>query len=263
MNIANIYKPFLSLTSLVTTVVVGSLITPPAEALILSGSAVIGGFNPQNPNAGVQNPLSTNVSILTKSDLVTLSNNQVGTGKIEGTDVFGLIEKQNVLLADDLVVFGNYSFTDPNYVQGTAIRNTLIKGMRVSSDLIWVDPVGEGFLGGNGQRYAWEGTLQFKGRILGILPRNISIAPFRSRTSQTNSIFGLDGVTYSIDQSLDNVFDVVTFEDNKLDFKLTAGDGTDHFRVITVAEVPEPLTILGSLVALCFGGIFKKHNQKT
>ncbi|BAQ59702.1 hypothetical protein GM3708_107 [Geminocystis sp. NIES-3708] len=232
----------------------------PSQALVLTGSAVVGGYRFGNSN--VINPQPTGVSILQKSDLLALSNNQVGAGKVEGKNVFALTEKQNITLQKDLMIFGNYFFSDPNYTQPSAIKNTLTKGMNVSSDLIWVDPVGQGFLNGNGgERLAWEGTLEFKGRILGILPRDI-IVPLASRTSQTNAIFGLDGVSYSINQSLDNVFDVVTFNGNTLNFKLTAGDGTDHFRVITAVHTPEPMTILGSFVALCFGGIFKKFTAK-
>jgi hypothetical protein len=260
MNIANIYKPFLSLASLVTTIVSSSLIASPAEALVLGGYAVVGGFTASDYSLSPKNPQPTDIEILNKSDL-SAYDNKVGSHIIEGDDVFVLTEKQNITLEENLTIYGNYFYTDPNYKAIDALTVDLSKGRKVSSDLVWVDPVGRGAIGGDGKRLAWEGTLKFRTPILGILTRNI-IVPTQRRTNYTNSIFGLNDVTYSIGQ-LDNVLDEVTFEGNTLNFRLTAGDGADHFRVITAANVPEPLTIIGTGLALGFGFMFKRKSMKT
>jgi hypothetical protein len=221
------------------------LLSLPSHAIILGGTA-----------QESDDTLDVSVEVIEPAPIGQL---QIGAGKFEGTDVFGLNEKQNFILEESINIFDFYNFNNPTPVATIPLS----EGSVYSSHMIWVDPPGEGFLGGNGRRYNWEGQIEFKDPIVGIIPRSIIVEP---SIPETNKIFGLDNVDYTGTQSLDNVVDIVTWDNNILDFKLAAGDGTDHFRVITATSAPEaapePLTILGSTLALGFGAFFKKKYDK-
>jgi hypothetical protein len=165
-----------------------------------------------------------------------------------------LEEKQNTKLSQDILVWDGYNYP-------TNKQFTISSGTTVSSTFMYFNPPGDQDIFGNSiPKYLWSGILEFDSDIIGIVARDFSL---------TNQLLGLNDTTYQFSGTLDGtgtiatqLEDYVSFEGNKLSFLIGARWGYEPIRIITAAEVPEPMTILGSLVALCFGGIFKKHSQK-
>ncbi len=165
-------------------------------------------------------------------------------------DIFGIIEKQSVVLPKSVELWDKFDKDTSNF-NVTIPQNTI-----VSSYLFYVSAPGP--QPGTDQAFEWSGQIIFDTPILGIVSRQ-----WRS----THQLVALDNTEYHYGGGLDGhplekFRDVVTFEDNVVNFFVSARTGSDGFRVITSGSpvtpaVPEPLTILGTGTALGFIPLLK------
>lgn len=165
-------------------------------------------------------------------------------------DLRAVIEKQALVLPRNLDVLDEFG-------EETSRPNTTIaKDTLVSSYLFYVNPAGVGQ-----PKFRWHGQIRFDAPVLGIL------GGFSINWNASNRLLGLENTSYSIGSGLDaRQGDIVNIDNNVLQFDITAAAGMEPFRVITsgtpTVSVPEPITILGSGVALGFGVLFRKIKQK-
>ncbi|MGK7925352.1 MAG: PEP-CTERM sorting domain-containing protein [Spirulina sp.] len=154
-------------------------------------------------------------------------------GGFEDADfMLGFDEKQNVLLTEDLAVDGGI----------------IAAGTRVSSHMIFMNTPGNKWLRKDNVR--WE----FDGNILGVMsdgPGNLEAA--------SNDILKAEGTLYpskllarGLDpDSVDDYFEVGP---NTLAVTMTVTEPGDWIRVVTVADVPEPVSLLSLLAISALGG---------
>ncbi|MEQ8752344.1 MAG: PEP-CTERM sorting domain-containing protein [Coleofasciculus sp. G1-WW12-02] len=168
-------------------------------------------------------------------------------------DLFGIIEKQSIVLPQSIDVWDRFDRQTPSNFNVTIPKDTL-----VSSYLFYVQPPG-----GDNPKFEWSGQIRFDAPVLGI----VSGYSNKSSYQPTTELVGLENTTYRIGAGLDRrQGDVVTFEDNVLTFFIESRSGTEPFRVISsgtpTVSVPEPITILGSGVALGVGVLFRSMTKK-
>ncbi|EDX76701.1 PEP-CTERM putative exosortase interaction domain protein [Coleofasciculus chthonoplastes PCC 7420] len=219
-----------------------------AEAAII-GSSVRGGYVGQpetNLELQIVDPPPQEIRIIN-------FEREEGDDRINpdpNRDLRAVIEKQALVLPRNLDVldeFGEETFR-PN--------TTIAKDTLVSSYLFYVNPAGVGQ-----PKFRWHGQIRFDAPVLGIL------GGFSINWNASNRLLGLENTSYSIGSGLDRrQGDIVNIDNNVLQFDITASAGMEPFRVITsgspTVSVPEPITILGSGVALGFGVLFRKIKQK-
>jgi len=165
-------------------------------------------------------------------------------------DLIGIIEKQSVVLPRDVSVLDEFSD------QTARPNDTIPKDTLVSSYFFYVNPPA-----GDLPRFEWSGSITFDAPILGI------VGGFSVYWPHTTRWVGLDDTNYQIRTALDAKQDRVNWANNVLTFDISSNTGMEPFRVITsgspvVESVPEPLTILGSGIALGFGMLFRKMKQQ-
>jgi len=184
----------------------------------------------------------------------------IDSNQFESLSMQGFDEKQNVTLDQDFFVSDGWN--EQNRSNSEVLIPT---GTLVSSHFIFADTPTH-------SRRIWSGEITFDQNIIGIIARRGS---FTSDASSTR-LFGLETTRYNLHggRGLESggdrfpaLKDIVSFDGNVLSFTISAGGSTiDPLRVIThgsqVTSVPEPLTILGSGVALGFGVLFRKIKRK-
>jgi hypothetical protein len=239
----NIRKPLFLSASLITTIVSGGLIASPAKALILFDQS----SGIQEANNFWYNPRPQRSS----------------------TSLFAFNEEQNVKLTRDI---GIQESPDNNNICPVApysiicndwdnlnLTKFLKKGMTISSHLIYLAKLPER----PGRRIYLEANVSFDGRIVGFLGDMRLLEPI-------NDLFA-PNATHGSGDSLEGVVrrnpehhDIVTLlSPNSIRLNFTQHSGLDPLRVFTVEEVPEPLTILGTGLALGMGMILKRKSLKS
>ena len=249
-KIINTLVKGLSLAALSATV----LAAHPADAAIIRSNVEGGYVNqpPGNLELKIIEPPPQGI-ILGNFDNFDGGNLTVDPNPNAAVDLFGIIEKSSIVLPQSIEVWDRFDQQTPSHFNVTIPQDTL-----VSSYLFYVQPPG-----GDNPKFEWSGQIQFDAPILGIVSGYSN-----GRYQPTTQLVGLDNTNYQISAGLDRKQgDVVTFEDNLLTFFIEARSGTEPFRVITsgspvVASVPEPLTILGSGIALGFGMLFRRMKQQ-
>lgn len=245
MNIANIYKPFLPLASLITTIVCSNLITPPAEALILFESSL--GIKQTN-NFWYKNKFSTEKS---------------------NTKILAFNEAQDVTLTRNIGIQESPDNIG-NLWDNLNLTKFLDKGMKISSHILYLSKNTS-----TTGRVNVKADVSFSGRIVGFLgdfrlfkPINDLFAPGALNNGPTTqqSLEGVGGFLTP---------DIVTLlNPNSIRLNFSQNSGIDPLRVFTVEEipepstfkpeeVPEPLTILGTGLALGMGMILKRKSLKS
>jgi hypothetical protein len=239
----NIRKPLFLSASLITTIVSSSLIASPAKALILF-----------NQSSGIQEA----------------GNFWYNPFQTSSTTLFAFNEEQSVKLTRDI---GIQESPDNNNICPVAsysiicndwdnlnLTKFLKKGMTISSHLIYLAKLPQ-----TPGRLNLEATVFFSSKIIGFVGDPFFINPmndlFAPNTTKTiwggNTLEGVVGRTT-------NTRDIVTLlNPNSIRLNFTIHSGLDPLRVFTVEEVPEPLTILGTGLALGFGFMFKRKSMKT
>jgi len=230
------------------------LVANPSDAAII-GSSIQGGFRGQskdNLELKIIEPPPEGI-ILGNFDNFDDGNYTVDPNPNAAVDLFGIIEKQSIVLPQSINVWDRFDEQTPSNFNTTIPQDTL-----VSSYFFYVQPPG-----GDNPTFEWSGQIEFDAPVLGLVS-----GYGNGRYQPTTQLVGLDNTNYQISAGLDRrQGDVVTFEDNVLTFFIEARSGTEPFRVITsgnpvVPSVPEPLTILGSGIALGFGLLFRKMKQQ-
>jgi len=224
-----------------------------ADAAII-GSSVQGGYKNQpetqrSLELQIVEPPPEGI-ILGNLDNFEDGNYTVDPNPNPAVDLFGIIEQQSVVLPQSIDAWDQFGR------QTSDFNVTIPQGTLVSSYLFYVNPPG-----GDEPTFEWSGQLQFDAPVLGI------ISGFSNRRYEPSTqLVGLENTTYRISAGLDRHQEVVTLEDNVLNFYISARSGTEPFRVITsgtpTVPVPEPLTILGSGMALGFGVLFQGIKRK-
>lgn len=180
----------------------------------------------------------------------------IDSNQFESLSMQGFDEKQNVTLDQDFFVSDGWN--EQNRSNSEVLIPT---GTLVSSHFIFADTP-------TPSRRIWSGEITFDQNIIGIIAR-------RNSFTTTTDLLGLETTRYNLNgRGLESggdrfpaLKDIVSFDGNVLSFTISAGGSTiDPLRVIThgsqVTSVPEPLTILGSGVALGFGVLFRKIKRK-
>lgn len=230
MNITNIHKSFFSLASLATITVASNLIASPAKALILF-----------NQSSGIQQA----------------NNFWYNPTQRSSTSLLGFNELQDVKLTRDIGIQES-----PDNIQNLwdnlNLTKFLEKGMRISSHLL--------YLAKNTSttgRINLEANVSFNSRIVGFLgdplfinPLNDLFAPNATRTLGSGNT--LEGAGGRLSPDL-----VTLLSPNSIRLNFSQNSGLDPLRVFTVEEVPEPLTILGTGLALGMGMILKRKSLKS
>ena len=116
----------------------------------------------------------------------------------------------------------------------------------------------------DGVRTIAEATIEFEKPIIGLMGDPRPIAVSQSQVSSINYFHVRDGATLeglNFFNPLDWDYVKVTGENNNvLQLRFTTNRAFESLLVVTDAsfqQVPEPLTILGSTVAVIFGAAFK------
>ncbi|MEQ8958437.1 MAG: PEP-CTERM sorting domain-containing protein [Coleofasciculus sp. C2-GNP5-27] len=221
---------------------VAVLAAHPSDAAIIGGSAIL-------ENKGGE---------VVELEILDPPPSRVELNAINSLNVLGFNEKQNVILPQDILADDRFDLSK----ESTSPNDVLIPtGTLVSSHFIFFDPPTAN------RRVRWSGQVTFDQEIIGIVAR-------RNAHRDTNGILGLEDTSYNLGGlgldivPVDRLEDIVSFEDNVLSFSITTGStGLDPVRVITAASpvtpaVPEPLTILGSGIALGFGVLFQGIKRK-
>ncbi|MEQ9359211.1 PEP-CTERM sorting domain-containing protein [Coleofasciculus chthonoplastes] len=182
----------------------------------------------------------------------------VAAQNFEGDSVFAFNEKQNLRLTQEIRLWDGYvpsDFEGGVGRQPTPPNLTISSGTLISSHFIFVDPPGTSLAGSK-----WDGTITFDSDILGIIPtiRTVNgLDATHALLAPEDTQFGRLGYN-----GLDNIIDTLSFSGSTLTFSLWTADGMDPFRVIThgnqVANVPEPITLLGTGTALGFVPLLKQ-----
>jgi hypothetical protein len=226
----NIRKPLFLSASLITTIVSGGLIASPAKALILF-----------NQSSGIQEANNFWYNPIQKSSTYLLAFN----------------EEQNVKLTRDIGIQES-----PDNIQNLwdnlNLTKFLKKGMTISSHLIYLAKLPQ-----TPGRINLEANVSFDGRIVGFLgdfrlfhPINDLFAPGALNTGPTGQ--SLEGVGGFLTPDI-----VTLLNPNSIRLNFSQHSGIDPLRVFTVEEVPEPLTILGTGLALGMGMILKRKSLKS
>jgi hypothetical protein len=253
----------------------------PAEALVIkdAGSKVYDSV--ANIGYGLGSPLSQYTGLIwheddTDSIPVPTGDNIIVNNKVPSTVQQGanmnprlqmFVEQSNRELTNDLQT------NDPKNMP-TLLPKAIAKGTKYNSYYLFLDGIGLASNNsnfspwGNSYRVNAFATIIFEESIFGIIGNKFLL-------KDTNQILGNSNIQYESRTGFAGLEsnDTVVIEDNGtciacvLKINFLTHDTMDPVRIITApisqAEpVPEPMTILGSLVALCFGSIFKKHNQK-
>jgi len=252
------YKNILLKSLPLATVSAAVLAVHPSDAAII-GSSVQGGYKNQPET---QRTLELQIVepppegiILGNLDNFEDGNYTVDPNPNPAVDLFGIIEKQSVVLPQSIEVWDRFDR------QTSDFNVTIPEGTLVSSYLFYVNPPG-----GDEPTFEWSGQIQFDATVLGI------VSGYSKRSWQpTTQLVGLENTKYRIGAGLDRHQEVVTFEDNVLNFYISARSGTEPFRVITSGNsinpaVPEPLTLMGTGIALGFipllkGAYSRKHRH--
>ena len=278
----NIRKLLFSSASLVTTIVSSSLIASPAEALILWGDALT-----QKVDCGSVSFLATCGKVEFYSQpfyppISPYSNNNSGFEVPEvSSNIRAFNEKQNIILPRDIKI----AKPNDNYVQNEFFANidpdksqlddsnlaydwdasrsnmpVLSQGILLNSHFIFFSR-----LGGRGRQFA-RAVIEFNTPIIGFIDtRHSDLTNDIFSTTQYNITPGrtLEGLGWEDVETRDYV---KVLEDNPriLEIEFSTFDAFEGVRVLTQAssiqQVPEPLTILGTLTALGFGAMFKRKN---
>jgi hypothetical protein len=245
MNTPNIYKSFFFLASLTTITASINLIASPAEALILFEQSL--GIQ-ETDNFWYENHINRS-----------------------STSLLAFNEEQNVKLTRDIGIqespdntstcpVASYSVICNDW-DNLNVTKFLDKGMRISSHLIYFAkenlPTG---------RINLQATVSFSSRIVGFLgdpsfinPINDLFAPNATRTLGSGGT--LEGVSLRPNALTPDL--VTLLSPNSIQLNFSQSSGIDPLRVFTVEEVPEPLTILGTGLALGMGMIFKRKSLKS
>jgi len=182
----------------------------------------------------------------------------VAAQNFEGDSVYTFNEKQNLRLNQEIRLWDGYipsDFEGGVGRQPTPPNLTISSGAIISSHFIFVDPPGTSLAGSK-----WDGTITFDSDIIGIIPTIRTV----NGLDATHALFAPEGTQFGRlgYNGLDNIIDTISFSENTLTFSLWTADGMDPFRVIThgnqVANVPEPITLLGTGTALGFVPLLKK-----
>jgi hypothetical protein len=255
----NIRKPLFLSASLITTFVSSSLIASPAKALILF-----------NRSSGIQEA----------------NNFWYDPVERSATSIFGFNEEQNVKLTRDIGIQespdninrcpnSKYSIIcndwDNTSVDKKIVTDWLHKGMTVSSHFLYISKP----LTFAGRLYL-EAEVFFDSKVVGFIgdpslnvPLNDLFAPGAVNNNKPGGT--LEGV--GTDKRRPSIPpDIVTLTgSNSIRLNLTVNSGWEGLRVFTVKnvpplkveEVPEPLTILGTGLALGMGMILKRKSLKS
>jgi hypothetical protein len=168
-----------------------------------------------------------------------IANTTLGVGAVDRTRVFAFDELQGVVLANEVSVD----------------QGIISAGTRVSSHYVLFDP-----------RFSTNvvGTVTFDRPIIGVLTS-------RSRLAATNSILGLQGISYgSVALTGLEGADRVSVSGNVLSFNFYASDPGDHVRVLTSAArvnqqgaVPEPISGLIWATGIGVGTFFTRRRRRS
>lgn len=233
----------------VAAVSVTVLAANPSSAAII-GSKIQGGFinQPQNElGLKIVDPPPEGVIIKNTFEVIDENGYFIRPNPDPNRDVLGIIERQSVVLPKAISVLDEFNKQKNIGPNATVAQDTL-----VSSYLFYFNPPG-----GDEPRFNWLGQITFDAPVLGI------IGGYRVYWPRTTRYVGLENTNYEIASAIDPRDDVVSFENNVLTFNVSSKSGLEPFRVITsgnptIATVPEPLTILGSGVALGFVPLLKR-----
>ena len=232
----------------VAAVSVAILAAHPSSAAIIGGQTTVGRIT---LSGEILDSTTGNVTVLDPPPSL------IEEDGFESLNVLAFNEKQSHILSQDIIAYEEFFGSE-----GPIGEVIIPAETRLSSHFVFVDPPEPQTAGP--RRYVWSGQITFDEEIKGIIGRGFS---------QTDKLLGLEDTSYrmgggnGLDQrTAENFRDVVSFNKNILSFRITAVPyGMDSVRVITgknsTPPAPEPLTILGSGVALGFGVLFQKMKR--